>query len=125
MLSQVLFTPCGLGQSTDSRARDLPTASFTLLHIICPASMVGRYHARSVGADLGYHVMPGSCMRKVRCYWQLLFLGPSHRAASICIDTLNVFPGALGMSLKRNTHSFVVGKYEHEQLVGLLSRLLH
>jgi hypothetical protein len=71
--------------------------------------------------------MPGSCMGEVRSYWQLFLLDPLGWAASIRIDTLNVyvFPGSVGMSLKRNPHSYGAGKYEHEQLVGLLSRLLH
>jgi hypothetical protein len=125
MLSRVLATPCGLRPPTDSRARGLPAANFTLLHIICLASMVGRRHTRSVGADPEYHTTLGSCVGKMLCYWrQLLLLGPSRWAASIRIDSLNVFLSTVGMSLKRNPHSCGIGKYELEQLVGLLSRLL-
>jgi hypothetical protein len=87
--------------------------------------MVERRHTRSVGADLEYHATLSNCVGKVYCYWQLFLLGPSRWAASIRIDNLDVFLSTVGMSLKRNPHSCGIAKYEHEQLVGLLSRLLH
>jgi hypothetical protein len=86
--------------------------------------MVGRRHMRSVGADLEYHATLGSCVQNVECYWRLFLLDSSRWAASIRIDSLNVFLSTVGMSLKMNPQSCAVGKDEPEQLVGLLSRLL-
>lgn len=97
MLSLVLATPCGL---INSGAQGWPDASFTLLHIICSVSMVGRRHTRSVGADLEYHATLDSCVEKVLCYWWPFLLSPSRWAASIRIDNLNVSLSTIGISLK-------------------------
>lgn len=115
-----------LRQPTDSRARDLSAVSFTLCHIICLVSMVERRHTRNVAADLEYHATLGRCTGGV---WRLTLLCPSRWAASIRIGKsgdLNALLSAVGMSLNRDPHSCGIGKYGHdEQLVGLLSRLLH
>jgi len=79
--------------------------------------MVERRHTRDVGADLEYHVMPGSCIVKNGRCWQRFLLDPSTRAGSAHSVLKTV-----GTALKWDLYSCGAGK--HGPLVGLLSRLL-